>query len=179
MPSWRTMSSTQKAFTVAGATVVGVLALYWLLSKRADRPIIIGDSSVTFDSDAISKNSDTELEVRKFLHKVRTITVVDTTNGTLQSTTEVQGYDWTLTSASGLVVISTDPQLLGLQAGVKGDCPTAWQGGGTLYTCVPADGSKLTPATLKIQGQNCPSTGQPTCMLACTSGKCQISLEYR
>lgn len=173
------MSSTKKALTALGLAVAGAVALYLIyLNNRTDPPIMIGDSSVYFHSDGITKNSDTELEASKFLHKVFSIVVVDATSGTSSSAIDVKGRDWILMSANNTVSVTPDPQLFGLQAGVKGDCPTPWQGSAMDYTCVPTDGSKLTPATLTFKDGNCPGTLQPSCPLACTSGKCIIQLVY-
>ncbi len=182
MIRWRTMSSTQKAFTIVAFTLAGALALYWsfVIKNRRDPPIIIGDGSVTFYADKIDKKSDTELEALKSLHKVRSLVVTDANSGATSTPIDLKGLDWTITNASGVVNFSTDPQLLGLQAGVKGDCPAPWKGGGTDYTCDPGNGSKLTPATLKIQGQNCPpGSAQQSCTLTCASGKCRVELEYK
>jgi hypothetical protein len=162
------MSLRQKALAVGGAIIVVALALFALLRNRADPPILIGDGSVTFQSTNISINSPTELEITKFLHKVRSITVMDATGGAGSRTIDVK--QWSLTSTSGSVTITPDPQLFGLQEGVKADCPTPWNSTGT-YTCIPSDNGQFTPATLKYDG------GQT--MLTCPSGKCQIQLEYK
>jgi len=184
MPSWGTMSPTQKTLTVTALTAVAALLLYLLfeIARAEDPPIIVGDGSITFHADTIKKISDNELEVLKLLHKVRSVVVADT-NGVPTSTPIdlSKGNAWTLTSVSGAVVLTNDPQLLGAQEGVKGGCPSGWKGDGTDYTCVP-DGSKLTPATLTITDENCPTTNQPTCTLTCAngpSGKCQIQLTYK
>src|ERR1700676_1551680 len=165
------MSSSQKALTVGGLAIL-VAALVWFgfIRNRIDPPIIVGDGSITLQSLSVKMKSTTELEVTKFLHKVRTITVVDTTTGASSMPIDVKGRDWILTSASATtpVSLSPDPQLLGAQEGVKADCPTPWTSG-TTYICVPADNSQLTPATLKFNKGNCPATGTPTCPLSCTS----------
>jgi hypothetical protein len=187
MPSWRTISATQKILTVTGFTVIAALLLYLLLGSRGgpttDPPIIVGDGSITFHADTIQVNSTNELEVLKLLHKVKSVVVADLNHVPTSTPIDLSnGKVWTLTSASGAVVLTNDPQLLGAQEGVKGGCPTGWQGGGMDYTCYPTDGSKFTPATLTIMGGNCPITGQPTCTLTCAngpSGKCEIQLAYK
>jgi hypothetical protein len=181
MPTWGTVSPTQKTITVTAFTALAALLLYLLfgIAKAKDPPIIVGDGSITFHADTIKKNPGNELEVVKFLHKVKSLVVVDTKDGTTSTPIRLKGMDWTLTSMSGAVVLSNDPQLAGAQEGVKGDCPRDWQGSGMDYTCTPTDGSQLTPATLKITGENCPTTNQPTCTLTCPSGKCQIQLAYK
>jgi hypothetical protein len=175
------MSPRQKTLAVTGFTALAALLLYLLsgITKAKDPPIIVGDGSITFHADTIEKNSSNELEVVKFLHKVKSLAVVDTRDGTTSTPIPLKGKNWTITSVSGAVVLSNDPQLAGVQEGVKGDCPGDWQGSGMDYTCIPADGSQLTRATLKITGENCPTTNQPTCTLTCPSGKCQVQLTYK
>jgi hypothetical protein len=170
------MSPTLKGFT-AGAAVVALVALaLYLFSKPFDSydpPILIGDGSILFSADRINKNSNRQLEVSKFLHKVYTITTVDLSPGGASSSITVKDRNWTLTSASGAVVVSLNPP------GVKADCSTDWNGIGTYYSCDPSDGTKLTPATLTFTDGNCPASGTPTCTLSCMSGKCQVRLEYK
>jgi hypothetical protein len=181
MSSWRTMTPIQKTLTVTGFAVVAALLLYWLLgiANRTDPPIIVGDGSITFHADGIKKNSNTEVEALKFLHKVQSLVVVDINGGATSTPIDLKGKQWILANVSGRFMLTNDRQLLGVQEGVKGDCPTDWQGSAMDYTCVPMDGSQLTPATLTIMGENCPTTGQPTCTLTCGSGKCQVQLTYK
>lgn len=177
MPSWRTMSATQKIFTVTGFTVIAALLLYWLLGPKrppTDPPIIVGDGSIIFRADKIKKTSNNELDVLKALHKVGSVVVADPNGNPTSMPIPLKGETWTLTSASGAVVLTNDSQLV--QDEVKGNCSIGWQPYGMDYKCDPADGSKFTPATLTITSQDCPTTGQPTCTLTCVSGKCQAPL---
>ena len=177
------MSPTLKGFAAGAAVVVvAVLALYLILKPFAnnDPPILIGDGSILFSADQIDNNSNRQLEVSKFLHKVYTITTVDLSpGGSPPSTIDVKGKDWTLTSASGAVVVSLDSLLSGQESGVKADCSIDWNGIGTYYSCDPPDGSKLTPATLKFNNGDGPASCTSTCTLSCMSGKCQVRLEYK
>jgi hypothetical protein len=176
------MTSTQKAFAggaVAIVAVLNVVAFFHILDNN-DPPILIGDGSILFSADRIDKNSNRQLEASKILHKVYTITTVDLSpGGSPPSMIDVKGKDWTLTSASGAVVISLDPLLFGQESGVKADCSRDWNGTGTYYSCDPTDGSKFTPATLKFNDGNGPASCTSTCTLSCMSGKCQIQLEYK
>jgi hypothetical protein len=173
------MTSTQKVIAtggVAALVVLNVVAFFHVLDNN-DPPILIGDGSILFSADRIDKNSNKQLEVSKLLHKVYSITTVDLSPGGSKSTMDVKGKDWTLTSASGAVVVSLDPLVVG--QGVKADCSSDWNGIGTYYSCDPTNGSKLTPATLTFSAGNGPASCTSTCALSCMSGKCQIRLDYK
>jgi hypothetical protein len=172
----------QKRLAAGAVAILAALALNFFFNQRDnnDPPILVGDGSVLFSADQIDVNSKNELEVAKILRKVYTIKTVDlSAGGSPPSVIDVKGRDWTLTSASGAVVVSLDPLLFGQESGVKANCGNGWNGTGTYYSCDPSDGSKFTPATLKFNDGNCPGTGASTCMLSCMSGRCQIQLEYK
>jgi hypothetical protein len=178
MSMWQRMTLKQKVITVTALTA-GVALLLYLLPKTAttDPPISVGDGSVTFSAANISKNSNGELEaLTPLFHKVHSLAVSDYSGGSSQSI-DLTGKQWTIISVSRSVVLTNDRQVF--QEGVKADCPQNWTSSGNYYTCDPGDGSQLTPATLTIAGQNCPTTNQPTCTLTCASGKCRVLLDYK
>jgi hypothetical protein len=174
------MTSTQKTFAIAGGiAILAAVALYLFFRPLAngDPPILIGDGSITFHADTVTKKSDYELRVWKFLRKAQRIGIADYPNDP-SSWIDLDG-NWTLTSVSGSTAFIVSPYTL-VTEGEKAICGTPWTGGGTDYTCAPADGSKLTPATLTFTDNTyCPGTTSPTCMLSCPSGKCQIEIEYK
>jgi hypothetical protein len=175
------MTSIQKKFAIAGGiAILAVVALYLFFRPLAngDPPILIGDGSITFHADTVSKTSDYELRVWKFLRKARRIGIADYPNDP-SSWIDLDG-NWTLTGASGPTAFVISPYTL-VTEGEKATCSTAWAGGGTDYTCTPADGSKLTTATLTFTDHKtyCPGTTSSTCMLSCPSQNCKIEIEYK
>jgi hypothetical protein len=174
------MTSTQKRLAAGAVAILAAVALYffWKRFDSYDPPILIGDGSITFHADTVSKNSDYELRVWKFLRKARRIGIADYPNDP-SSWIDVDG-NWTLTGASGSTAFIISPYTL-VTEGEKATCSAAWTGGGTDYTCAPTDGSKLTPATLTFTDNKtyCPGTTSPTCMLSCPSQKCKIVIEYK
>jgi hypothetical protein len=172
MSVWQRMTLRQKTFTLAVLTV-GVAVVLYVFSRilTSDPPIYIADGSVTFQADAINQNSNMELEEKKFLHKVRSLVVTNADGSAPSTPIDLKGTNWKIASASGKVVVTNDPQLAGLQEGVKADCPQSWTGGGTNYSCDPGDGSQLTPATLTIATQSF--------SLSCPTGKCIVQLAYK
>ena len=172
------MSSTQRKFVAVGIAVLAALALYllWKPFDNNDPPILIGDGSITFHADTVTKKSAYELHVWKFLRKAQRIGIADYPNDP-SSWIDLDG-NWTLTGASGSTAFIVSPYTF-VTEGEQATCNTAWAGGGTDYTCTPADGSKLTTATLTFPDGNGPASCTSTCMLSCPSGKCQIEIQYK
>ena len=166
------MSGTKTAAIAVAATGLAAVLLYY--ATTVDPPIIIGDGSVFISHDGITKNSATDIETSKLLHKVLSITVIDR-SGSAASPLDVKNRKWTLTNATNQVVFDSRSKTLG--DGVGGTCKSGWQGTGTYYVC---HDDKLTPATLTFtDGKNCPNTTTPACTLSCTSGYCMLVLEYK
>ena|SRR5258708_6983405 len=169
------MSGKTIAVTIGVVAAIGIGVV--VIATSTPPPIIIGDSSVVVSHDSITKKSSTEIEVYRWLRKVRSINV---SHGSLpyEATEHVEDAEWNLIGAKGTVRVDHIPNSLGGKKVVV-TCPSGWQGTGTYYVC---SGEKFTPATLTFTDNNhtC-SNGAKSCELKCTStsGYCGLELEYK
>jgi hypothetical protein len=176
----KSMSLTQSVLITSGVLLAAAVTAA-LIAKFAssDPPIYVGDGSITIQFDGtIKQNSTTEIEPRRFWHKVKSIAVGD--KGQAPGTPyDVTDRQWTLTSASPAdFQLNLRPHWLGLENGVPATCGTGWSGSSSLFTCAPGSG-QLTPATLTYLDGNC-INGQPACpQLTCPSKICTITLTYK
>jgi hypothetical protein len=182
MPSNKEKSSLLKTFLIAASLflVLGVaVTLVRTLTSSGDPPIEVGDGSITFHyGGSIKMNSNNEIEVDKFLHKVKSISIGN--DGIPPSSTiDVRGRAWSITSSSTpQFQLSLTSHALGLANGVAATCPSAWSGSGSDYTCTPTAGGQLTPVTITFSDGNCPGTSSSSCTLSCANAKCLLQLEY-
>ncbi len=182
MPANEKKTSFTKKLLISTGVILVLGGAAIILAKLVLKgpPIEVGDGSITFhyEDGGIQKNTDTQIEVDEWFHKVKSISIGDY-NQQASSTLDVRGRKWTITSNSTpQFQLSLDEYLL--EDGVAGTCPVAWTGSGTLYTCTPTGGTQLTPVTITFSdGKNCPGTASPSCTLSCLSGKCLLQLEYK
>ncbi len=177
----KSMSLTQSVLVTSGvllsvAVVAGLIAKY----ASGDPPIYVGDGSITIQFDGtVKQNSATEIEPRRFWHKVKSIAVGDKgqTPGTPY---DVADRPWSLTSINPAdFQLGLRDHWLGLENGVPATCPTGWSGSSSPYTCA-ASGRQLTPATLKfLDGKNCTPALADCPLLTCQSKTCTITLTYK
>jgi len=189
----QTMSLKNKLLISGGVVLLAAAAALYVgltrstKSTKSGSPIEVGDGSIVFRyPPGINKNSNQEVEVREFPHKVTTITF-GYYNSQPTATFDVRKRDWTLTSDNNPAFqVSLRSHWLGLGKGVVGQCAyaTGWSGGSVSYIC-PV-GSPLTPATLTFtDGEPCPGTKSPACKLGCPptpnmpQPKCELQLEYK
>src|SRR5258708_36337632 len=94
------MSATKAVVVTAAATILVVGGL--MLAIKTDPPIIIGDGSVFLSHASIATNSPTQEEAYRFLHKVRTIKVIDI-SAAISQTVPVKARQWGSTSDNNRV----------------------------------------------------------------------------
>src|SRR5437764_13191095 len=92
-------------------------------------------------------NSANEIEPKKFLAKIRTISIADYGQPPI-STMDIKNRQWTLTSNSTPNFnMSVKSHLLGFEDSVPSYCPSAWTGSQPDYVCNPG-ATQFTPETL-------------------------------
>jgi hypothetical protein len=110
------MSTPQKSITVTGLTVAAALLLYVLLRilNQSDPPILVGDGSIVFQADNISKNSDKELHQWKLAHSLRSVGIGTYPDGPITTSYDIKGKDWKITSIGNIDIVSSDALIHGV-----------------------------------------------------------------